>query len=354
MMLAWPRAWGESIGSAVIRSCPEDFRVTEELGFGLAGEGEHRFLYLQKRQLNSMELVQRVSALSKVPQRDIGLCGLKDRNAVTRQWISVGMAGRAEPNWQLLEQDGDVSVVTIGWHLRKLRRGVHRANRFTLVLRELRDIDAAFVSLEQRLRQIRDAGVPNYFGEQRFGRGGATLEQALRWMRHGRSARKITREKRSLYFSALRAYVFNHLLARRVQDGTWNVVLPGDVCMLHGTRSFFPCEAVTEDIQQRNSAGDIHPGLPLWGRGSAPSSVFDGAAAEVLADCSEVCEFLEASELELSWRPARLLPHDFCWQFCDDGTLQLDFSLSAGGYATALLTEFVRYKEGCIESGISG
>jgi tRNA pseudouridine13 synthase len=355
MIPAWPRAWGEPVGSAVIRSCPEDFRVSEELGFELSGEGEHRFLYLQKRQLNSMELVQRVSTLSAVPQRDIGLCGLKDRNALTRQWISVGMAGRVEPDWRLLERDGDVTVVAMGRHLRKLRRGVHRANRFALVLRELCNADAAQALWEQRLRQLCDAGVPNYFGEQRFGRNGATLEQALRWMRSGRGGRKTTREKRSLYFSALRAYVFNQLLARRVQDGNWNVVLPGDVCMLQGTRSLFNCESVTEDIQQRNRAGDIHPGLPLWGRGPATRSPASSASqADVLAECREVCEFLEASGLELSWRPTRLLPDDFCWQFCDDGTLQLEFSLGAGGYATALLAEFVRYKEGCLESGVSG
>lgn len=347
MMPSWPRAWGTLPGAALLRCSPEDFQVSEQLGFELSGEGEHCYLYLQKRQLNSMDVVQRLSALSGAPPRDIGLGGLKDRNAVTRQWFSIGMAGRAEPSWNALEASGDVKVLQVGRHSRKLRRGVHRANRFTLVLRALTgDRDA----LEQRLQHLRAVGVPNYFGEQRFGRQGSTLEQARRWMRGGR---RISRDKRSLYFSALRAYVFNRLLARRVEQGDWNAVIPGDVCLLHGTRSMFICDAVDEDIRARAASGDIHPGLPLWGRAQDTISARGSArSADSLGECRDICAFLETSGLDMAWRPARLLPDDFCWQFCDDGTLRLDFALGAGGYATALVAEFVQYKEGNIESGI--
>ena len=353
MMQPWPRAWGSVPGAALIRCCPQDFKVNEELGFELSGEGEHVFLYLRKRQLNTLELVERLGKLSGVAERDIGYSGLKDRNAVTRQWISLGMAGRPEPDWGVLEQDGNVEVLEVARHSRKLRRGVHRANRFTLVLRELVGEPAA---LEQRLGQIRDNGVPNYFGEQRFGRNGSTLEQARRWLCSGR---KISRNKRSLYFSALRAFVFNQLLAARVESGSWNRVVAGDVCLLRGTRSFFSCDEVNEDIRSRVAAGDLHPGLPLWGNaktGEAMPPIIDEAG--VLSDCRDICEFLEKSDLALAWRPARLLPDDFHWQFCDDGSLQLDFALGAGSYATAVLAEFVHYtekekkKEGKINSGI--
>ena len=347
MMMPLPRARGSLAGSALIRCQPEDFKVSEQLGFELSGEGEHVFLHLQKCQLNSMELLQRVSELSGIAQRDIGMSGLKDRNAVTRQWFSVRMAGRPEPDWQELQSTGEVQVLEVGRHLRKLKRGVHRANRFTLVLRELKGDREV---LEQCLLALRAEGVPNYFGEQRFGRNGSTLEQAQRWMRSGRRA---SRNQRSLYFSALRAYVFNRLLAQRVEDKNWNVVLAGDVCLLNGTRSFFTCEAVNPDIQARASRGDIHPGLPLWGL--APSGVdLTGAGqwADILEQCRETCEFLEKSALDLAWRPARMLPDDFSWQFCDDDILQLDFALGAGSYATALLAEFVQYKEGYRESGI--
>ena len=93
MIPPWPRAWGATAGSALLRCYPEDFRVSEELGFELSGAGEHAFLYLQKRQLNTLEVVRRLSARAGVPARQIGFSGLKDRNAVTRQWFSIGLAG---------------------------------------------------------------------------------------------------------------------------------------------------------------------------------------------------------------------------------------------------------------------
>jgi tRNA pseudouridine13 synthase len=337
----FPRAWGDPAGRARIRYRIEDFQVTEQLGFDLSGEGEHCFLFLEKRGLNTLELVQRLSALSGVPAGRIGFSGLKDRNAVTRQWFSVGMAGLSEPDWKALQSDDKVAVLAVERHRRKLRRGVHKRNRFTLVLRELAGERDA---LEARLQTVRDRGVPNYFGEQRFGRNGSTLDQALHWMRTGA---RLPREKRGLYLSALRARVFNQLLAERVEKGDWNAVQPGDVCMLRGSRSFFTCEEVGEEIRTRAETGDLHPGLPLWGLGATPGS------RPAWEQGDAVCDFLESSGAKLAWRPARLVPDDFCWQFCDDDVLQLDFALGAGSYATALLAEFVHYneKEGHARSG---
>jgi tRNA pseudouridine13 synthase len=348
MNLAFPRAGGVPPASALIRCEPEDFRVSETLGFDPSGEGEHCFLRLQKCQLNTLDLVQRLSKLSGVPVRDIGYSGLKDRNAVTRQWFSVGMAGRAEPDWLALEAADDVQVLVVGRHSRKLKRGVHRANRFALVLR---DLTGDKVELEQRLHRVRARGVPNYFGEQRFGRNASTLTQARRWMRDGQ---RISRDKRSLYFSALRAYVFNRMLAQRVERGVWNTVLEGDVCLLQGTHSFFTCDELSDDIARRAASGDIHPGLPLWGRVAVErSSALLEQQASALVECRDICEFLEASGLTAAWRAARLMADDFCWQFCDDGSLRLEFTLDAGSYATALLAELVQYREGSIKSGVS-
>tara|TARA_R110002110_G_scaffold91264_2_gene237464 strand:- start:85372 stop:86424 length:1053 start_codon:yes stop_codon:yes gene_type:complete len=336
-----PRAWGDAVGSAVLRSVPDDFLVSEELGFELAGEGEHVFLYLQKTGLNTAELQQRLSSLSGVHPRDIGYSGMKDRNAVTRQWFSVGMAGRPEPPWQQLESSGDVQVLSVQRHLRKLRRGVHRANRFRL---RLRNVCGERDALQARLCQLRDGGAPNYFGEQRFGRNGSTLQAARTWMESG--GRRVSRARRGLYLSALRAHVFNALLGERVAAGTWNTIVDGDVCLLQGTRSHFRCEAADETLQQRAAEGDLHPALPLWGRGLSAADGALAGASDVLAECDEICRFLDVTGLTPEWRAARLLADDFCWQFCDDDYLQLDFALGAGAFATALLAEFVQYTQG--------
>jgi tRNA pseudouridine13 synthase len=325
-----PRALGPPPGRARVRSTPEDFQVREQLGFELSGDGEHAFLYLEKRALNSLDLLERVAKLAGVHRREVGISGMKDRNAVTSQWFSVGLAGRDEPDWRQLEDEGDVKVLEVGRHRRKLRRGVHRANRFCLRLRQL---EADRGPLEQRLEQVRRSGVPNYFGEQRFGRNGSTLAQARHWSERG--GRRISHNKRSLYLSALRAEVFNRLLAERVSECSWDRVLEGDMCMLAGTRSQFQCRQVDADIEARARSGDLHPALPLWGRGDA----------EVPAAQEAVCRFLEQAGLELAWRATRAVPDDFCWRFCDDDSLQLDFALGAGSYATALLAELVQYQE---------
>lgn len=337
----WPRAGGDPPASALLRASPEDFQVQEVLGFEPSGEGEHVLLQLEKRRLNTPELARRLARFCAVPERDVGYSGMKDRNAVTRQWFSVRLAGRGEPQWSDLESGGDVRVLAAARHQRKLKRGVHHGNRFSLRLRDLAgDLDA----LQHRLAAVRLEGAPNYFGRQRFGRGGSTLDQARQWVAGG--GRRVSRNRRSLYLSALRAYLFNELLAVRVADGTWNRLLPGDICILQGTRSRFKCEAVDRTLQRRVREGDVHPGLPLWGRGDG--GVARHRAAERIAaleGAADLCAFLERMAVEQAWRATRQLADDFCWQFCDDGSLQLDFELGAGGYATALLAEFVRFDD---------
>jgi tRNA pseudouridine13 synthase len=347
MVPSWPRAWGEPGTTAVIRARPEDFVVHERLGFELTGEGEHVFLHLEKRQLNTVELQERVSRLSGVSLRDIGFSGMKDRNAVTRQWLSVGLAGKTEPDWLKLEGSGDVKLLEVVRHQRKLKRGVHLANHFSL---RLTDLNGAPSDLEERLARVKTQGVPNYFGEQRFGAGGNTLQQARHWMDAGR--RKLSRTKKGFYLSALRSFLFNELLAERVRSGSWGEVQDGDICVLQGSRSRFSCISADPDIRERSNRGDIHPGLPLWGAGQTEASAEVAAQQRAaLAGSAPICDFLERAGLDLDYRSARLMADDFCWQFCDDGSLQLEFALGPGGYATAVLKELVHYNKGIAASG---
>jgi tRNA pseudouridine13 synthase len=339
MAASWPFAAGEPVARGLLRAAPEDFRVYEDLGFEPEGEGEHVFLYLEKRQLNTNDLAQRLSSLSGIHLRDISFSGMKDRNAVTRQWFSVRMAGKPEPDWQALADQGDVQVKEVRRHRKKLKRGVHRGNRFRLVLRELEGEQSV---IDKRLAHLRSHGAPNYFGEQRFGRNGSTLSQAQHWMASG--GRKISRSKRSINLSVLRAQLFNSLLAQRVAAADWNRVQPGDTCILRGTRSQFRCEQPEADIVSRCAEGDLHPALPLWGKGiEAQSADLLEAWSQALGDDLAMGDFLISQDLELGWRATRLIPDDFCWQFCDDDSLQLEFRLGAGCYATALLGEFVQW-----------
>lgn len=342
MIPDWPKAADGPRCSALIRCTPEDFVVHEELGFEPGGGGEHAFVHIEKRGLDTAEVVQRLSSLSGIHPKDIGFSGLKDRHAVTRQWFSVRLAGREEPEWEQLQSEGELRVLATARHPRKLKRGVHRSNRFSLTLRQ---VEGERSALEQALARVAESGVPNYFGEQRFGRDGNNIDAARRWMADSR--RRLSRNRKSLYLSTLRALLFNALLAERVDAGDWQRPVDGDVCQLQGSRSLFHCERADEAMRQRAERGDVHPALPLWGRGEPMAS---GTALQrqqrVLADYDAECEFLLRQGLQLGHRAARVLADDFCWEFCDDDSLRLKFRLPTGSYATAVLAELVHYKTG--------
>jgi tRNA pseudouridine13 synthase len=336
----WPRDQGTPLVQAHSRVRDEDFEVEEVLGFSPDGEGEHCLLNIEKRGLNTAEVERKLARLAGVPERDIGYCGLKDKHALTRQWFSVGLAGKPEPDWSRMDDD-TTRVITCARHRRKLRRGVHRGNRFRLRLRHL---EGAKDALEPRLQQVQARGVPNYFGEQRFGHGAGNFNAALDWLCGAGRAPK--RQRRGHYLSAARGWLFNELLAERVLQGSWQSPLPGDVCILAGSSSFFSCDGAEPDLQQRAEDADIHPGLPLWGRGRrAASEAMQARENACLQPWSDLCAGLEQQGLNLAYRPARLIADDFCWEFCDDDQLLLDFELVSGGFATAVLRELVLYED---------
>jgi len=161
-------AWGGPPASGRLRSTPEDFLVYEIPLVEPAGEGEHVWLLIRKRQENTEQVARCLARLAGVTQRDVSYAGLKDRNAVTEQWFSVYLPGGSEPEWSALDS-ASVTLLRCAWHHRKLRRGALRGNAFRI---RVRNISGDRPSLDRRLREVAAGGVPNYFGEQRFGRGG--------------------------------------------------------------------------------------------------------------------------------------------------------------------------------------
>ncbi len=340
-----PSPRGPAAARARLRVLPEDFQVDELLGFEPEGSGEHLFLQLRKRGLDSEEVARRIARWAAVAPQAVSYAGRKDRHAVTSQWFSVQLPGRADPDPALLAEDDALVVLASARHPRKLRRGVHRGNVFRLRLRDLAaagDGDARAL-LEPRLADLACRGAPNYFGEQRFGSGGSNLAQARRWRDGGRPPRG--RGRRGMLLSALRSQAFNTLLAERVRAGDWDTVAPGDVCQLAGSRSLFAHDG-SDDLAARAAAGDLHLALPLPGRGErledAPARARQDAAwAPLAADISH----LERAGVELAYRAARVIPGDFAWEFCEDGSLFLAFTLATGSFATAVVAELVDYSQ---------
>ena len=313
----WARAFGAPLFVATIRTTPQDFQVTEELGFEFTGDGEHDYLWVEKTGANTEWVARQFARFADVPAKDVGYAGLKDRHAVTRQWFSVPRWN--SPDWQTLEVEG-VQVLEVQRHSRKLRRGAHKSNRFHIVLRG-DDLHGHAEAIEKRVQAIREQGVPNYFGEQRFGREGNNISLADAWA----SGKRLPRHKRSIAISTARSFMFNNYLDTRVRDGTWNTILPGDKANLDGTGSVFDVEDVDEEIERRCAEMDIHPAGELAGDGSTGTND-DWIAA------------LGKARVEPGTRSLRLRVADLSCNIVED-VIEFSFTLGRGAFATAVLRE---------------
>ncbi|MEQ9563154.1 MAG: tRNA pseudouridine(13) synthase TruD [Woeseiaceae bacterium] len=329
----WQRAHGGPLLTAIIRSSPEDFQVTEVLGFEPSGDGEHDLLRLEKTNANTLWVARGLARLAGVPVRDVGFAGLKDRHAKTVQWFSVRRATGEGTNWNSLELPG-VRVLRVERNQRKLRPGAHAGNEFRIALRGITHIDEP---LERLLHDCSTLGVPNYFGEQRFGREFGNIELARSFF----AGKRMKRDERSLAISAARSLLFNDMLSCRVQDGSWNTLRSGDLASLDGSGSVFEVNEADATLVRRCQEFDIHPSAALWGKGEPGSR---GAVAEleksVAAKHPELAAGLER-HADQARRALRLHIKDFRWAL-DADALWLEFFLVSGGFATALLREITR------------
>ena len=327
-----PYAHGGPPLQARIKDAPEDFEVVEELGYGADGEGEHQLLIVRKRGANTDWVARELARFADVSPMGVGYTGLKDRHAVTTQAFSVQLAGKAEPDWSAFPHE-EVQVLEVSRHRRKLKRGALAGNRFVLVLR---DVQGQRDAAEACLAAIAARGVPNYFGEQRFGRSGGNVARAEKMF----AGQRVDKKTRSLLISAARSQIFNAVLAERVQTDRWDRALDGEIWSLAGSRSWFGPEPYTDLLAQRLAEGDIHPSAPLWGRGALPS-VDEAAELEqsIANDYEALTQGLEAAGLDQDRRPTRLTPRDLSWRWLAGDALEVSFGLPPGTYATVVMRE---------------
>jgi tRNA pseudouridine13 synthase len=227
-------------------------------------------------------------------------------------------------------------ILDSGRHRRKLQRGAHAANGFTLRLTAL---DADHESLDERLESIRQHGIPNYFGVQRFGYQGGNLGEAREYA--ARQALPEQRNVRSRLLSTARSYLFNRVLAARVADGSWQRAQVGDLLAFTDSRSFFPAgEAECSD--PRLAILDLHPTGPQWGAGPSPAG---GATAElenrIAGEQAVLCDWLVRAGMEHERRILRLPIDRLTWHYPEPDILQLEFVLPPGCFATVLVRELV-------------
>jgi tRNA pseudouridine13 synthase len=315
---------------------PEDFEVEELPAYQPSGEGEHLYLWVEKRGRDTREVVRALAAALGVEEGDVGVAGMKDRQAVTRQLLSV--PARAEPRLPDFTLE-DVRVLWARRHGNKLRTGHLRGNRFRLRLRGVRDVGAA----RESFSRLAARGVPNYFGEQRFGRAGDNADLGRLLLLGQRLPRRPDKFQRKLYLSAFQSRLFNRALAERLRAGTFDSALLGDVLRREDSGGLFVCEEPAVDAP-RVASFEVSPAGPLFGpRMTAAAHGVAEAEARLLADEGVTLEDFRrgGEETQGGRRPYRVRLGAASLEV-EGEDLVLAFELPRGAYATEVLHELLK------------
>ena len=320
-----------------LKGTPEDFLVEELPAYTPSGAGEHLYLWIEKRELNTQDAVARLAHALGARPDGAGYAGLKDKHAVTRQWVSFHHV--ATPRAEELTLDG-VRVLEVSRHVNKLRTGHLRGNRFTV---RLAGVPPAHDGrAEAALARLVADGLPNYYGSQRFGIEGRNLSAAWAWIVDGgRPPNKPFLRK--LFVSTLQSALFNVWLAERLEAGAYLAALAGDIMRKEESGGLFACSEPEIDTA-RVRAWEISATGPMFGA-RMRSAEAEGQQREIallsqfgltLEHFSRVERFGEGTR-----RPARVRVTEVV-QRREEQDLVLSFTLPKGSYATVLLGELTK------------
>ena len=318
--------------TALLKAECADFVVKEQFGYDMSGDGEFVAVKVRKTDCNTLFVGEQLAKFAGISARNMSYAGLKDRKAVTEQWFSLQMPGQPTPDFSQFSLEG-VEILDVTRHQRKIRIGSLQGNHFEILLRNAEETD----ELKVRLDFLAKNGFPNYFTEQRFGRDGNNLTQALRWANGEINVKD--RNKRSFYLSAARSEIFNLIVSKRMELDLAQQILVGDVLQLNGSHSWFVVDE-SEDLaqlQQRLAQQDVLLTAPLIGEEEKSAVDFEN---EIFAQHQALFALMRQERMKAARRPILMQPQNFQWQFEPNG-LRLQFALPAGSYATALIRELV-------------
>lgn len=323
----------------VTKARVEDFVVEEIPAYLPEGTGEFLYLWVEKQGLSAEQLTSHLARDLKIAHQDIGMAGLKDRQAITRQQVSI--PAKCEPRLAEIKHE-QIRILSVARHRNKLRTGHLRGNRFTIVIR-----DVAADALEKAVAiaaRLREQGVPNYFGDQRFGRDAETLQLGFDLLRGTKHPGNIPRARRKfllrLALSAAQSALFNQMLAQRMNAGTLHRALLGDVMQVVASRGPFIVEDVARE-QPRVDANEITPTGPLFGpKMLCPTGEVGNEEAKLLTECELTADaFTQYANLTSGTRRPYLMRVPDLEVHADPAGLRVEFTLPSGSYATVLLQE---------------
>lgn len=329
-----------------IKELPDDFEVEEVPAYEPSGSGDFLYLWIEKRAMGAEYFVRQIAKRLDIAPGEVGTAGLKDRHAVTRQMVSVPAA--VEPRLAQLEGDG-IRILQVGRHSNKLRPGHLRGNRFRIIIRD--PDPKAPERIGPILARLRRDGLPNFYGPQRFGKDGDSARLGFSLLRkepppanaEGRRPKLHSAFLRKFVLSAAQSALFNSYLARRMADGLFRRVLPGDVMAKWPVGGMFVAEYVKREQERFDQRETVHAG-PIFGRKTFAARA-EAAEREItiLREAGlTAAAFQGFGKLVQGTRRHNLIYLDDLGAAFEPEGLRLSFFLPAGSYATILLQEIMK------------
>lgn len=351
MNTEWRYAWSKPEVTGDLKTHVQDFYVEEQLGFEPDDKGEFCFVFIEKQGVNTDFLAKRLAQIVGIAPNKVTYSGVKDRHACTRQWFCLHVLNQ-EPDLSgiqdVFREPESVRVIALLRHSKKLRTGAHLSNRFVIRLRGIRgDLN----ELEGRLNLIKEGGVPNYYGPQRFGINGNNLHNGKGFVLRGRHGRRKLSKTESFWLSSIRSWCFNQSLSDQIENGMWSRLCDGDIAQFQRKDEQFRVKNIDALIHLSAIRGEISPVLPMisegWEAGTGPQREL--AIKASLSDHTELVDGLIGFDLSRDSRLARLVPMNMAWELLreneDNIQLIVEFSLPKGCFATSVFREMIDFTD---------
>lgn len=326
---------GKPTSKGKLKAQPEHFQVNEDLGFEFTGSGEHLMVRIRKSGENTSFVANELAKVCGVKSKDVSWAGLKDRHAVTEQWLSIHLPKGDTPDFSsFLAQYPNIEILATDRHNKKLRPGDLVGNQFVITLSEVTDV----ADVLQRLEAVSKAGVPNYFGSQRFGNQGNNLIEARRWGRE--NVRTRNQNKRSLYLSAARSWIFNSIVSERIEKGLFTQAVDGDLILQDKALQAVELDSL-ERVNSQLMQGDVQLTAALAGDNELPTKNQALTLEQPHLDAEpDLMALIRGNRMRHDRREIGLMPQGLSWEVEGDN-VTLTFSLDAGCFATAIIRELI-------------
>lgn len=329
--------------SGTIREKPEYFMVEELPAYEPEGKGEHLYINFTKKELSTPEFQKQLAFIFNLNQNDIGVAGLKDKHAITTQTASICFEGKDKSEEAIkevtdkIEKEINVKVNWYKFHTNKLKPGHLRGNKFTITITNLNNIEEAFEKANNIASILKQTGIPNFYGEQRFGMNGDNAEKGLAILKGELKVRD--RFEKKFLLSSFQSQLCNKYLIKRIEMN-FSKLIKGDICKKHDTGGLFVVEDLEKE-QTRYNNKEISFTAPMFGEKLWFS---EGESGEIEKSIIQETGLTEEQIKRLGTgtrRLGRLLVDDLQVEKTNEG-IKLSFTLLKGSFATIVLREFCK------------